>query len=616
MKKNFILLKINIIFILIICIQILLNLNCEYAASEDIYDVILFWGQSNMVGSFKGVIEGQKPDDRYNNKDENSIKDFSKKTGIDIEILRNTEAIGWTKTFQEKNTVYEYKYIQNDIIELNENTKRLGERLKYNLDTTKLEVPTDPLISSIYPSQGTNMIPQFCKTYYEKTGHKVIAVLAANGGEKIENFLPHSDADYGDTNNQMIYEAMVEKYKSAINYMNKKGYKIENKLYVVFQGESNASKLTTKDEYKRLFLKVHNNLKNDLGIMKGAIVETSYTIGMNDKYDGVKKIFLAQEELIKENDDIILGSSYSYDRYVPDEATYNSNAYKNDIFIDSSGKKLPYDTAFEYASYSVCYPNNTIHFTSAALAQIGKETAESFSKIIDVKILKNPSKINYIKETEQLDLNNGVIQVTYNNGSVENISMTDKRIKIEGFNNKIIGKNEITLNFFDNILKFKINIIPKGKELEHGNTLIADFDIGTKVSDIINNKSLLDYTVKVFDENNKDISNEENRLIGTGCIIKIYDKQEKNNLIKSYNTVIFGDVNGDSSINAIDALIIVKNKLGMEKFKNEACNEAGKVSVISRETNSVPSSKDALCVVKYKLDSKQYPISQQMFYDV
>lgn len=605
--------KIKILLLMILVFILNLKSNRVYANSDDIYDVILFWGQSNMAGAFSVEAGAGQEDSRYSIQDINSLNNFSEKTGIDIEILKKSVWINRVQIEQVPGTVFEYKYLTNELSEISKDTYCLGEKLCFDSETQKL---SNDGRMSLQGSAGTNMIPEFGRVYYEKTGHKVVAVFAAYGAQQIQAFLPSSDPDYNDKDNKMMYEAIVEKYNATIKYLNDNQYNIGNKLYVVFQGESNVTR-STKDEYKRLFLKVHNNLKNDLGITKGGIVETSYTIGISSSiYEQIKNLHQAQEELIQENEDIILGSSYSYDRYVPNEETYNSDNYENKVFFDDNGEKLNYLEAFENASYSVNYPNNTIHFTSAALSQIGREVAESFSKIIDVKILKNPSKINYIKETEQLDLNNGVIQVTYNNGSVENISMTDKRIKIEGFNNKIIGKNEITLNFFDNILKFKINIIPKGKELENGNTLIADFNIETKVSDVINNKSWLDYTVKVFDENNKDISNEENRLLGTGCIINIYDKQEKNNLIKSYNTVIFGDVNGDSSINAIDALIIVKNKLGTEKLKNEACNEAGKVSVISREENSVPSSKDALCVVKYKLDSKQYPISQQMFYDV
>lgn len=45
-------------------------------------------------------------------------------------------------------------------------------------------------------------------------------------------------------------------------------------------------------------------------------------------YEEVEKIHAAQKELINKNSDIILGSSYTYDHYVPDEVNYNNSGYK------------------------------------------------------------------------------------------------------------------------------------------------------------------------------------------------------------------------------------------------------------------------------------------------
>ena len=274
------------------------------------------------------------------------------------------------------NTAYEFVYSANSLKQITESTKELGEQLIYNTITKQLEASSGKTYS-IQRSYGTNIIPQFCKTYYEKTGHKVIAVMAANSGEKIANFLPMTDNDYGDAKKQMIYESMVEKYNAAISYMNRQNLKIGKRLWVSFQGESDVSRTTTA-EYKRLFQKVHDNLKKDLKITKGAIIETAVKIG-TDMYPRVNRINKAQKQLALDNENIIIGSSYAYDRYIPNELTYNSVNYHNSIFTDKDGKKLPYPQAFFIASSSVCYPNNTIHFTSVALSQIGKEAAISLA---------------------------------------------------------------------------------------------------------------------------------------------------------------------------------------------------------------------------------------------
>ncbi len=459
-KHIFIIMILTIVFYLI-SVQILINKsNTVNAQDADIYDVILFWGQSNMVGTC-GLRDTEKEKDtRYNYKDNESVSQFSKITGISEEILRNSKTMNHINITQESETAFEYLYMSNTLQEITENTKILGESLKYNKATKKLEEVTSGY--SIQKSYGTNMIPQFCKTYYEHTGHKVVAVFCANGGEIIENFLPSTDEDYGDKNTQYIYEAMVEKYNSATKYLEDNNYKIGNKLYVVFQGETNAyNGRTSTEDYKKYFKKVHKYLKNDTGITKGAIVQTAREIGLANHYKGTMQIHQAQEELINENNDIILGTSYAWDHYVPDETNYKSEEFKTNIFIDSEGNKLEYNKAYEYAGYSVCPDNNIIHFTSAALSQIGAETAEEFSKIVDMKIIKKPEKLEYIQNYDELNLQGGKVQLTYNNGTEEIISMDNSKITVKGFNNKDLGENKITLSIGQLSASFNINIIPK-----------------------------------------------------------------------------------------------------------------------------------------------------------
>ena len=95
----------------------------------------------------------------------------------------------------------------------------------------------------------------------------------------------------------------------------------------------------------------------------------------------VQNIHKAQESLIKYNNDIILGSSFIYDRYIPDQSNYESTKFKTKIYLNSKGKKLPYDKALARARYVVCYPTkNSIHLTSSALCQVGNEVAINFAK--------------------------------------------------------------------------------------------------------------------------------------------------------------------------------------------------------------------------------------------
>ena len=346
------------------------------------------------------------------------IEKFSKLTGIREEILKNTVNVNYTNFEQVSGTAFEYIYsneinsdkkTRGELKELNENTIKVGQKLTYNKETGLLEKYNSKIHSyySIQKSYGTNMIPQFCNQYYAKTGHKVVVVMCANGGEPISNFLPSNDKDYGERNEtkkQYIYEAMVEKYSEAIKYLENNGYGIGERLYVVSQTQpainfvSDLSKKTIKDKYEAVFLKVHNRLKTDLGITKGAIVLNGSRPEEREVniYERLKDVHDAQVNLTRRND-IILGSSFHWDNYLPRKEIYEDDSYKTTKFVNSKGEKISYDAALKIAKYSLCaiydtyksgenkgrqYEDNSSHFTAAALSQTGYEVANSLAAVI------------------------------------------------------------------------------------------------------------------------------------------------------------------------------------------------------------------------------------------
>ena len=341
--------KLTIVVLLIQILFTILNVESQainIESEEEIYDVILFWGQSNMTGycgskSKNGEKEKEK---RYDYKDEESVQKFSKITGISTEILRIGTEVNHINVDLNPNVAYDYKYSSNELVEITSNTYSLGEMLKYNPETKELERCERQKYFSLEESYGTNLIPQFCKKYYEETGHKVVAVMASNGGEEIAHFLPNNEVKSNslskndESTEQYIYEAMVKKYNSAIQCLESNGYNIENKIYVAFQGENDVkyieSGAETIDEYINKFQKVHNNLENDCGITLGAIIETAYTIGM--KYNGVQGIYNAQEKIIENNENIILGSNYPYKHYVPSQEIYEQKDYINSNYINEN----------------------------------------------------------------------------------------------------------------------------------------------------------------------------------------------------------------------------------------------------------------------------------------
>ena len=84
--------------------------------AEDVYDVILFWGQSNMVGSVGNKtcaddkIEREHVDTNFTNL---GAETFASKTGISSTIVGKYTTMGHVDVPITDNTVYEYSYLEN-----------------------------------------------------------------------------------------------------------------------------------------------------------------------------------------------------------------------------------------------------------------------------------------------------------------------------------------------------------------------------------------------------------------------------------------------------------------------------------------------------------------------
>ena len=174
------------------------------------------------------------------------------------------------------------------------------------------------------------------KTYYEKTHHKLV-VMGASGGKKISQFSPSSSTN--------LYNAMVTKYQMAENYilnMNNH-YKIRNKFYVVYQGESD---IEDSSNYINEYMNVHNSLLNDLKLSFGSmvyVVNASLSNPANDNNTLILREI--QQNIVSSNNNIIMGSDFPYNQIVQ-------------------------------GNYSIfCTPNNTIHLNSAGLSQVGRDVA-------------------------------------------------------------------------------------------------------------------------------------------------------------------------------------------------------------------------------------------------
>lgn len=387
---------------------------------NDCYDVVLFFGQSNMIGRCgRQASERNQYDFRLQ---QLGVSNFSKASGIDSTIVQNYNKLSHVNITIKSQTAYEYKYIPNangssvstSLKEINSQTTTVGERACNN-SSGKFITTSSTCTVVNEESSGTNMIPYFAKTYYEQTGHKLLVVYAAVGGKVISRFLPHtrnveefnkekakieaynanlpadsslkvtiSEAD----KNRYIYEYMVTKFNSAVSYLENKNIVIKNKFYVIFQGENDSAlairNLRTSEEYRSIIQEVHDNLKKDIKIDYGFVIETGLTVGTTKS--GVDKIYNAQKKFISDNKDVYLASSLPYDKYVGRKADY-SNLTDTQYKEKAENGKLLYCYS-KYESNGSNYQigdideSNNIHLNAASLSQIGKDTAIAASKVI------------------------------------------------------------------------------------------------------------------------------------------------------------------------------------------------------------------------------------------
>ncbi|MGN0437191.1 MAG: Ig-like domain-containing protein [Lachnospiraceae bacterium] len=321
------------------------------AKEEDIYDIVLFWGQSNMRGSVGGSEEEKQPDKRIL---------VEANTGIAQEILNVTTAMNHVNVPIQEGTAYEYRYSlrdKNPLVPIESSTSTIGETLAYQ-DGAIVAVDSS---SSAQASKGTNMIPQFCDTYYRMTGHKVIAVMVAVSGRELSAFLPASDSDNEYLDSGINKTAKII-YQSAVDYANENGYQIGSKFWVSFQGESDVRNMNGNSDvasYVDKFNMLSKDLADSLGTEFGFIVETGFIFSSDWKsissttIQRVERVNQAQEKIIETNENIMLGSDFPYRQYM----AYNDNVVSN------------YD--------------NYVHFTSAALSQVGYDTAMKASNYVN-----------------------------------------------------------------------------------------------------------------------------------------------------------------------------------------------------------------------------------------
>ena len=213
-------------------------------------DVLIFAGQSNMVGTTEGLPSA-------NEAVENAL---------------------------------EYRFLEDALIPLRH---PVGENIG------------DRLLLGANNGHG-GLAPDFCRAYTNKTGKKVVAIHTARGDTRLDEWLKGTER----------FDAMVKKIKAGVQKARELGE--IDKIYLIWlQGESDAIYRTPGEVYKQRLTAFKNDLKNQAGIEKFAVIEVGYfcnTVTQHWLRDRTREegkrddevIMRAQEELPGEDDDFVL----------------------------------------------------------------------------------------------------------------------------------------------------------------------------------------------------------------------------------------------------------------------------------------------------------------------
>ena len=198
------------------------------APQKDGFDLIIFMGQSNMVG--------------------HGYKDYAKQCNYSpVEII---DGAGYEMTFNDSNKA-------TGIIKLRENEALFGSRVAN--DTTG------------------SLVTAFMNAYYNNTGTPVIGIQAAQTGTSI-----YDDWQEG----QGVLETAKTRFKTAEEYLNTNGYKIKHRYMVWYQGEQDVKKVEYTDN--GVTKKYEDYLRNTVEAMQGAIKNN----GKYEQDIGVERCFL------------------------------------------------------------------------------------------------------------------------------------------------------------------------------------------------------------------------------------------------------------------------------------------------------------------------------------
>ena len=232
-------------------------------------------------------------------------------------------------------------------------------------------------------------------------------------------------------------------------------------------------------------------------------------------------------------------------------------------------------------------------------SKIGLEVYSPVTDILlNVEDLMLPVGESFIVNTTVLpeDASNKEVSYSVEDESVIEVDLQGKiTAKQEGTSKVIVKTNDNNLQKSANITvvgKIDSNRLKFHESLKIYANEISGWNDNEMTVEKIKEKIFTDYDVQIYNSQGQLLNDTD--LAGTGSKIRIL---EDNKLIMEYNIVLYGDVNGDGKINAVDLLVLQRHILEIKKLSGVFL-KAG--NILKNGKN--PSALDTLYVQRHILE--------------
>ncbi|MBQ4036760.1 MAG: hypothetical protein IJC84_01380 [Clostridia bacterium] len=201
----------------------------------------------------------------------------------------------------------------------------------------------DRLLSAASGNNGS-MVPAFCRTFVQETGHNVAAIHVARGNTAIDEWIGTER-----------YTVTIDKIKKGLDKIREKGATIRSISYVWLQGESDAIGHMPQAEYEQKLIQLKNDLKRDIGLERFGIVQVGYfnryrssaEVGLTEAERAAfdEAIQRAQMNVTTYDSDFVMLSTlaptlYGQNQYFNPEATGHFNNKGQDLLGSDAAKTL------------------------------------------------------------------------------------------------------------------------------------------------------------------------------------------------------------------------------------------------------------------------------------